>query len=177
MKKIISAALICSMLFSASSTIYVNAESAESKLKANQEKQDELDKAERAHETEDGNEKKLAKKIKKLKEEIKSIQQDLTKRSSWSNFALMGLLLVINRLTRSYFEGHICCKIPFTPWTFIQRITHGGIDSTDMTDGSFNFIYWLSAILFKDAMNRIFGFIVPGGNMMDQMQSRLMNQQ
>ena len=44
MKKIISAALICSMLFSASSTIYVNAESAESKLKANQEKQDELDK-------------------------------------------------------------------------------------------------------------------------------------
>lgn len=43
MKKIISTALICSMLFSATSAIDVNAESTESKLKTNQEKQDELD--------------------------------------------------------------------------------------------------------------------------------------
>ena len=43
MKKIISTVLICSMLFSTTSAIYVNAESTESKLKTNQEKQDELD--------------------------------------------------------------------------------------------------------------------------------------
>ena len=43
MKKIISTALICSMLFSASSMVYVSAENTESKLKSNQEKQEELD--------------------------------------------------------------------------------------------------------------------------------------
>ena len=44
MKKIISLALICFMLFSTNATMYVNAESTESKLKANQVEQEELDK-------------------------------------------------------------------------------------------------------------------------------------
>lgn len=139
-------------------------------------KQDELEKAELAQDTEDGSEKKLAKRVKKLKEEIKSIQQDLTKKTAWQNFAMMGFLLVFNMATRQYFSGRICCKIPFTPFKMIQKITHGGIDNTDMTDGSYNLIYWMSAMLFREALNRIFGFSIPGGNMMEQMQKRMTSQ-
>lgn len=88
MKKIISTALICSMLFSASSAIYVNAESTESKLKVNQEKQDELDekintlneKTEKIEEKiNQANERieEINTESEKLKEEIKQLEEDI----------------------------------------------------------------------------------------------------
>ena len=89
MKRIISAALICSMLFSANSYIYTNAESTESKLKANQEKQEELDdkinnlnkKTEKIEEKiKSSNERieKINKESEKLKKEIKQLEEDIT---------------------------------------------------------------------------------------------------
>ena len=89
MKRIISAALICSMLFSANIYIYTNAESTESKLKANQEKQEELDdkinnlneKTEKIEEKiKSSNERieKINKESEKLKKEIKQLEEDIT---------------------------------------------------------------------------------------------------
>lgn len=103
MKKIISTALICSMLFSANSSIYVNAESTESELKTNQEKQDELDvkinnlneKTEKLEEKiNKANEKieKINSESKRLKEEIKKLEEDIN-----SNEEILGeRLKVIN---------------------------------------------------------------------------------
>lgn len=88
MKKIISAALICSMLFSAGSTIYINAESTESKLKTNQNKQDQLDKKinnlnDKTKKVEEkiskANKKieKINEESEKVKEEIKDLEEDI----------------------------------------------------------------------------------------------------
>lgn len=91
MKKIISTALICSMLFSASNIIYTNAESTEStesELKANQEEQDELDKKitdlnDKTKQVEEkinqANERivKINTESEKIKEEIKKLQEDI----------------------------------------------------------------------------------------------------
>ncbi|HBI91409.1 MAG TPA: peptidase M23 [Terrisporobacter glycolicus] len=89
MKEIISTALICSMLFSASSMVYVSAENTESKLKSNQEKQEELDvKIKNLNEKKEKVEEKINqanKKIEtinneseKLKEDIKKLEKDIT---------------------------------------------------------------------------------------------------
>lgn len=89
MKKIISTALICSMLFSATGVVYTNAESTESKLKANQEKQDELDvkinnlnkKTEEIEaKIKQANERieKINNESKKIKEEIKQLEKEIT---------------------------------------------------------------------------------------------------
>lgn len=112
MKKIISTALICSMLFSATSAIYVNAESTESKLKTNQEKQDELDvkinnlneKTEKLEEKiNQANEKieKINSKSKKLKEEIKKLEEDIN-----SNEESLGqrLKVINNNYTLGYLK-------------------------------------------------------------------------
>ena len=112
MKKIISTALICSMLFSASSMIYVNAENTESKLKANQEKQDELDvKVRNLNEKKEKVEEKINqanKKIetinnesKKLKEDIKKLEEDIA-----SNEESLGdrLKVINNNYTLGYLK-------------------------------------------------------------------------
>ena len=112
MKKIISTALICSMLFSASSAIYVNAESTESKLKANQEKQDELDekintlneKTEKIEEKiNQANERieKINTESEKLKEEIKQLEEDII-----SNEESLGqrLKVINNNYTLGYLK-------------------------------------------------------------------------
>ena len=103
MKKIISTALICSMLFSASSMLYVSAENTESKLKSNQEKQEELDvKIKNLNEKKEKVEEKINqanKKIEtinneseKLKEDIKKLEKDITSNEE----SLGGRLKVIN---------------------------------------------------------------------------------
>ena len=112
MKKIISTALICSMLFSASSTIYINAESTESKLKANQEQQDELDKkiTDLNDKTEKVEEKinqanerieKINSESEKIKKEIKQLQEDIT-----SNEESLGqrLKVINNNYTLGYLK-------------------------------------------------------------------------
>lgn len=111
MKRIISAALICSMLFSANSYIYTNAESTESKLKANQEKQEELDdkinnlneKTEKIEEKiKSSNERieKINKESEKLKKEIKQLEEDITSNQE----SLAERLKVINN---NYTLGYI----------------------------------------------------------------------
>lgn len=112
MKRIISTALICSMLFSASSTIYTNAESTESKLKANQEQQDELDKkitdlndkTKKVEEKIDkANERieKINSESEKIKKEIKQLQEDIT-----SNEESLGqrLKVINNNYTMGYLK-------------------------------------------------------------------------
>ena len=112
MKRIISAALICSMLFSANSYIYTSAESTESKLKANQEKQEELDdkinnlnnKTEKIEEKiKSSNERieKINKESEKLKKEIKQLEEDIT-----SNQESLGerLKVINNNYTLGYLK-------------------------------------------------------------------------
>lgn len=112
MRKIISTALVCSMLFSASSSIYVNAESTENKLKANQEKQDELDdKINNLNEITEKVEEKINQANKKmekinreseeLKGEIKQLEKDIT-----SNEDSLGqrLKVINNNYTLGYLK-------------------------------------------------------------------------
>lgn len=112
MKKIISVALICSMLFSVSGTININAESAESKLKTNQEKQNELDKkinelngktAKVEEKITEANKRmeKINSESEKLKEEIKKLEKNIA-----SNEESLGerLKVINNNYTLGYLK-------------------------------------------------------------------------
>lgn len=112
MKKIISLALICFMLFSTNATMYVNAESTESKLKANQVEQEELDKKINnlngkinnvEEKIKSANEKieKLSEESKELEKEIKNLEDDIT-----SNEESLGerLKVINNNYTLGYLK-------------------------------------------------------------------------
>ncbi|WP_343347888.1 murein hydrolase activator EnvC family protein [Terrisporobacter petrolearius] len=127
MKKIISTALICSMLFSASSMVYVSAENTESKLKSNQEKQDELDvkiknlnekkekveekinQANKKIETINNESKKLKEDIKKLEEDIASNEESLGDRLKVinSNYTLGYLKVILSSNSISDFLNNV----------------------------------------------------------------------
>ena len=127
MKKIISTALICSMLFSANSVIYTNAESTESKLKANQEQQDELDKKisdlndktqkveEKINKANERIEKinteseTIKKEIEQLKEDIASNEESLGKRLKVinNNYTLSYLKVILSSNSISDFLNNV----------------------------------------------------------------------
>ena len=130
MKKIISTALICSMLFSASNIIYTNAESTEStesELKANQEEQDELDQKitdlnEKTKQVEEkinqANERiekinieseKIKEEIKKLQENIKSNEESLGQRLKVinNNYTLGYLKVILSSNSISEFLNNV----------------------------------------------------------------------
>ena len=88
----------------------------------------------------------------------------------------MLVLFGFSRAFRSMFEGKVCIKIPFKPWGIITKISHGGLDTDDMSDGSYMFVYWLSNMFFKECLNRVFGFVLPSSGM-NAMQERLQQAQ
>lgn len=127
MKKTISMALICSMIFSASATLNINAESTENKLRANQEKQEELDvkinnlneKAEKIEEKinqankrmEEINKQseKLTKEVEQLEENISENEESLGRRLKVinNNYTLGYLKVILSSNSISDFLNNI----------------------------------------------------------------------
>ena len=71
------------------------------------------------------------------------------------------MLIFINFLG-TQFQGLIVAKLPFTPFSLIQGITHRNIPGTDMTECSYLFIYILSAFLFRTNIKKAMGCEVNG---------------
>ena len=102
-----------------------------------------------------------AKRIKRLEDDIGVITKEVTGKNLRFNVVSGLFLFVMNRVFRSAFEGIIVARIPFEPFGFVTRITHAGIENEDMRDASFQFVYWLGSLLFRDVLNKLFGFEVP----------------
>lgn len=121
-------------------------------------------KLEEIEEKEEDNEK-TAKKKKRVQETIDSATKRIQILSMRYYFISYGLLFIMNRMIRSQFNGKIMARIPFEPFGLIASITHNGIENEDKQDANFQFIYWLGTTLFKEVLNRWFGFQMPQLNM------------
>lgn len=123
-------------------------------LTKNKKKLEELD------EKEEDNEK-TAKKRKRIQDTIDSCSKRIQAISIRYTLVSNGLLYVMNRMIRSQFNGKVMARIPFVPFKLVTYMTHSGIENEDLQDGNFQFIYWLGTVLFKEVLNKWFGFQMP----------------
>jgi hypothetical protein len=114
---------------------------------------------------EDESDKTHAKKIKKTEEDISVTTRELKGKNLKYTIVSGVLLLVLNRLMRSGFDGVVVAKLPFEPFPLLTRMTHSSLETEDLRDGSFQVVYWLGTLLFRDIFNRSFGFQLPHLNL------------
>ena len=125
----------------------------------------------------DDEDKATAKKIKRLNKEIEEFQKEVSVKSAKSNLISGIVLFMFNRLVKGYFENIICAKIPFTPFGIVTRISHSGIENENMRDGNFQFIYWLGTTLFRDMLNKLFGFQLVRMDFQSMMETKMQQMQ
>lgn len=95
-------------------------------------------------------------KIKKLEKNIQDLNQELGKKFMFQSYAIRGITFMLNRFVSPYFNGKVLCKIPFEPFAFLCRITHGGLDGNDYTEGGFQFIFWCCSMCVGDIIGKLF---------------------
>ena len=58
---------------------------------------------------------------------------------------LVGLFMIMGvGMLNSWFSGTVAARLPFTPWSMFQGLTHYGIEDPDMTLCSITFLFVLS---------------------------------
>jgi hypothetical protein len=117
----------------------------------------------------DASDQAAAKKTKRLENDIAALTKELTSKNMKYTVISGGLLFLLNRIVRGYFDGVIVARIPFEPFSLLQKITHAGIENQEGRDGNFQFVYWLGTLLFRDALMRWFGFQMPQLGLAQQM--------
>jgi len=101
---------------------------------------------------------------KKQKKMLEGIEADLRKemkelkalevKANFSNGAVMiALFWVMNKM----FKGVVVGRLPFQPITFIQRMTHRGLDGEDFFDCSMTFIYTLASLGLRPSIKKLIG--------------------
>nr|ACO15312.1 Transmembrane and coiled-coil domain-containing protein 1 [Caligus clemensi] len=98
------------------------------------------------------------KKLERDEERLKSTDRDLMlakmKSMMGIGFAFTSLLSMFNSL----FEGRVVAKLPFTPISWVQGISHRNLNGDDMTDCSFIFLYILCTMSIRQNIQKALGF-------------------
>lgn len=77
------------------------------------------------------------------------MNQEMTMMKMKSNIAIALLSIITINSIGNYYSGIVVAKLPFEPISFLQNVTHRGINGEDATDCSYIFIYILSALIFR----------------------------
>nr|ACO11139.1 Transmembrane and coiled-coil domain-containing protein 1 [Caligus rogercresseyi] len=98
------------------------------------------------------------KKLERDEERLKSTNWDLMlvkmKSMMGIGFAFTSLLSMFNSL----FEGRVVAKLPFTPISWVQGLSHRNLNGDDMTDCSFIFLYILCTMSIRQNIQKALGF-------------------
>ena len=96
-----------------------------------------------------------------LQDRLKMLNTELTMKKFKSTF-IVGIMMLVTIVTlNKKFSGMIVAKLPFEPWSLITKLSHRNIEGDDLTDCSFIFIYALSGIVFRNNIQKLFGFEPP----------------
>ena len=97
-------------------------------------------------------------KMEREEERLKSTNWDLMMVKMKSmfviGFAFMSLLYTFN----SIFDGKVVAKLPFTPISWLQGISHRNILGVDYTECSFKFLYTLCTMSIRQNIQKALGF-------------------
>ncbi|XP_012658057.1 calcium load-activated calcium channel [Otolemur garnettii] len=109
------------------------------------------------------------KKIERQEEKLKNNNRDLSMRSrdlklyfctrffsgSWKLVSLLKIAILCFFPFR--FDGRVVAKLPFTPLSYIQGLSHRNLLGDDTTDCSFIFLYILCTMSIRQNIQKILG--------------------
>jgi len=106
----------------------------------------------------EGIDKGAKKKLERQEEKLKTNNRDLSfvkmKSMLVIGFTFTALLSMFN----SIFDGRVVAKLPFTPISWIQGVSHRNLPGSDYTDCSFIFIYILCTMSIRQNIQKVLGF-------------------
>ncbi|ESP04774.1 hypothetical protein LOTGIDRAFT_211578 [Lottia gigantea] len=123
------------------------------KLKAEVEKQSK--KLEKQKET--GADVANKKKYERQEEKLKTNNRDLSFVKMKSMFAIGFAFTALLSMFNSIFDGRVVAKLPFTPISLLQNISHRNLGGEDYTDCSFIFLYILCTMSVRQNIQKLLG--------------------
>ncbi|XP_076053834.1 calcium load-activated calcium channel [Oratosquilla oratoria] len=127
------------------------------KLKAEVERQcKRLEKKKEAHG--DSIDRQQKRKIEREEERLKNSNRDLSLVKMKSMFATGFVFTALLSMFNSIFEGRVVAKLPFTPLSWIQGLSHRNLLGEDYTDCSFIFLYILCTMSIRQNIQKLLGF-------------------
>ncbi|KAB7497842.1 putative glutamine--tRNA ligase [Armadillidium nasatum] len=145
---------ICTALFGEGLTwLLVYRTEKYQKLKAEVERQcKKLEKKKESHgEMADRQQKK---KIEREEEKLKNSNRDLSMVKMKSMFAIGFAFTALLSMFNSIFDGRVVAKLPFTPLSWLQGLSHRNLLGQDYTDCSFIFLYILCTMSIRQRSAR-----------------------
>eukprot|EP00271_Cylindrocystis_brebissonii_P012203 TRINITY_DN30388_c0_g1_i1.p1 TRINITY_DN30388_c0_g1~~TRINITY_DN30388_c0_g1_i1.p1 ORF type:complete len:184 (+),score=39.63 TRINITY_DN30388_c0_g1_i1:421-972(+) len=103
------------------------------------------------------------KKIDRFESSLKDANKALAQSKVQSTVVVGLTMLLVFGLLGSIFDGKAVAKIPFRPFSMIQRVTHRNLPGEDMTDCSFTFLYMLCSMTLRPNLQKLLGFAPPRG--------------
>jgi len=89
---------------------------------------------------------------------LKVSNRDLSMFKMKSMFAIGLAFTALLSTFNSIFDGRIVAKLPFTPITWIQGISHRNLPGEDYTESSFIFLYILCTMTIRQNIQKFLGF-------------------
>lgn len=97
----------------------------------------------------DSLDKQQKKKIEREEERLKNNNRDLSLVKMKSMFAIGFAFTALLSMFNSIFDGRIVARLPFTPISWIQGLSHRNLPGDDYTECSFIFLYILCTMSIR----------------------------
>jgi len=101
---------------------------------------------------------KSKRKIEREEEGLKVTNRDLSMFKMKSMFAIGFAFTALLSTFNSIFDGRVVAKLPFTPISWIQGLSHRNLTGEDFTDCSFIFLYILCTMSIRQNLQKLLGF-------------------
>jgi len=98
------------------------------------------------------------KKLERQEEKLKTNNRDLSMVKMKSMFAIGFAFTALLSMFNSIFDGRVVAKLPFTPISWLQNISHRNLNGEDYTDCSFIFLYILCTMSIRQNVQKMLGF-------------------
>ena len=97
-------------------------------------------------------------KMEREEERLKSTNRDLMLVKMKSMMAIGFVFTSLLSMFNSIFDGKVVAKLPFTPFSWIQGLSHRNLMGSDLTDCSFIFLYILCTMSIRQNIQKALGF-------------------
>nr|CAG4648893.1 EOG090X0DWG [Polyphemus pediculus] len=98
------------------------------------------------------------KKIDREEEKLKNNNRDLSLVKMKSMLAIGFAFTALLGMFNSIFDGRVVAKLPFTPISWVQGLSHRNLPGDDYTDCSFIFLYILCTMSIRQNIQKLLGF-------------------
>uniref|UniRef100_A0A1I7YF41 Calcium load-activated calcium channel n=1 Tax=Steinernema glaseri TaxID=37863 RepID=A0A1I7YF41_9BILA len=97
-------------------------------------------------------------KIEREEERLKATNRDLSMFKMKSMLAIGFTFTALLSTFNNIFDGVVVAKLPFTPISFVQGLSHRNLAGDDYTDCSFIFLYILCTMTVRQNLQKALGF-------------------